>query len=95
MGAGMTLFRDPGAARVIEHHARYVIREGSRDLGSKTLEGSRPGMAMLVHSGLAILGRRGYELLIDNGIDNAQRFAAMVCNLLPISNSPASRNLIF
>jgi glutamate decarboxylase len=78
MGSGMTLFRDPSAARVIEHHARYVIREGSRDLGSKTLEGSRPGMAMLVHSGLAILGRRGYELLIDTGIDNAQHFAAMV-----------------
>lgn len=78
MGAGMTLFRDPASARAIEHHARYIIREGSRDLGSKTLEGSRPGMAMLVHSGLAILGRRGYELLIDAGIELARRFADLV-----------------
>jgi len=76
MGAGMALFRDPGAMRAIEHHARYIIREGSRDLGSKTLEGSRPGMAMLVHSALRILGRRGFELLIDTGIDNAAWFAA-------------------
>jgi glutamate decarboxylase len=75
MGAGMALFRDPAAVRAIEHHARYIIREGSRDLGSKTLEGSRPGMAMLVHSGLRILGRRGYELLIDGGIDKARWFA--------------------
>ncbi|MBP9036090.1 MAG: putative pyridoxal-dependent aspartate 1-decarboxylase, partial [Pseudomonadales bacterium] len=75
MGAGMALFRDPAAVRAIEHHARYIIREGSRDLGSKTLEGSRPGMAMLVHSGLRILGRRGYELLIDGGIDQARWFA--------------------
>lgn len=78
MGAGMALFRRPEAAHAIEHHARYVVREGSRDLGSKTLEGSRPGMAMLVHSGLTILGRRGYELLIDTGIDNARRFATMI-----------------
>lgn len=78
MGVGMTLFRQPDSAHLIEHHARYVVREGSRDLGSKTLEGSRAGMAMLVHSSLAILGRRGYELLIDTGIDNARRFAAMI-----------------
>lgn len=78
MGAGMTLFRDPCATHAIEHHARYIVREGSRDLGSKTLEGSRPGMAMLVHSGLTILGRRGYELLIDKGIDLARRFADLV-----------------
>ena len=28
--------------------AAYIIRRGSRDLGSRTLEGSRPGMAMLL-----------------------------------------------
>lgn len=75
MGAGMVLFKDPTALSSIEHHAAYILREGSRDLGSHTLEGSRPGMAMLVHAGLSIIGRKGYELLVDQGIERARRFA--------------------
>ncbi len=80
MGAGLVVFKDPKAANAIEHHAQYIIREGSRDLGSKTLEGSRPGMAMLIHSGLKILGRGGYEILIDLGIHKAKAFAQMIEN---------------
>ena len=78
MGAGMVLFKDPHTLTAIEHHANYILREGSKDLGSHTLEGSRPGKAMLVHAGLSIIGRRGYELLIDQGIDKARRFAEMI-----------------
>jgi len=78
MGAGMVLFKDPATLSSIEHHAAYIIRRGSRDLGSRTLEGSRPGMAMLVHAGLSIIGRKGYELLIDQGIKRAQRFARRI-----------------
>jgi len=78
MGVGMVLFRDPAALSSIEHHAAYILRHGSKDLGSHTLEGSRPGKAMLVHAGLSIIGRRGYELLIDQGIACAQNFADMI-----------------
>lgn len=78
MGAGMVLFKDPLTLTAIEHHANYILREGSKDLGSHTLEGSRPGKAMLVHAGLSIIGRRGYELLIDLGIEKARRFAVMI-----------------
>jgi len=78
MGAGMVLFKDPALLSSIEHHAAYIIRRGSRDLGSRTLEGSRPGMAMLVHAGLSIIGRKGYELLIDQGIERARRFARRI-----------------
>ncbi|GAB4553249.1 MAG: putative pyridoxal-dependent aspartate 1-decarboxylase [Geothermobacteraceae bacterium] len=78
MGAGMVLFRDPASLRAIEHHAAYILREGSKDLGSHTLEGSRPGKSMLVHAGLCIMGRKGYELLIDMGIDRARQFADLV-----------------
>jgi glutamate decarboxylase len=74
----MVVFRDPTAVSAIEHHAAYILRHGSKDLGSHTLEGSRPGMAMLVHAGLSIIGRKGYELLIDMGIDRAQAFAGMI-----------------
>ena len=78
MGVGMVVFKDPTALSAIEHHAAYILRHGSKDLGSHTLEGSRPGKAMLVHAGLSIIGRRGYELLIDMGIERAGTFASMI-----------------
>ncbi len=78
IGAGMVLFKDPTTLSSIEHHAAYIIRRGSRDLGSRTLEGSRPGMAMLVHAGLSIIGRKGYELLMDLGIERARSFARRI-----------------
>lgn len=78
MGAGMCLFRDIEALSSVEHSAQYIIRKGSRDIGKHTLEGSRPGMCMLVHSALRIMGRRGYEILIDLGIGKARQFAKMI-----------------
>ncbi|QSV45122.1 pyridoxal-dependent aspartate 1-decarboxylase PanP [Geobacter benzoatilyticus] len=80
MGAGMVVFKDPTALSAIEHHANYILRHGSKDLGSHTLEGSRPGKAMLVHAGFSIIGRKGYELLIDTGIERARTFADKVRN---------------
>jgi glutamate decarboxylase len=78
MGAGMALFKDHKSLTLVAHYAEYIIRKGSRDLGRMTIEGSRPGMAMLVHSGLRIMGRKGYELLIDGGIEKARTFADMI-----------------
>jgi len=78
MGAGMVVFKDPTALSAIEHHAAYILRHGSKDLGSHTLEGSRPGKALLVHAGLSIIGRKGYELLIDLGIERAKAFAERI-----------------
>ncbi|KAF7772342.1 glutamate decarboxylase [Pseudoalteromonas citrea] len=80
MGAGLVLFKDPAAADAIEHHAEYILRKGSKDLGSHTLEGSRPGMAMLVHACMRVIGRKGYEMLIDKGIDKARYFAELIEN---------------
>lgn len=78
MGAGMVLFKNAEHLTAIEHHAEYIIRKGSRDLGSKTLEGSRPGTALMVHAGLHIIGRQGYELLINQGIDKSRMFADLI-----------------
>jgi glutamate decarboxylase len=82
MGAGMAIFKDPAASNSVRHHAQYILRQGSKDLGATTLEGSRNGMAMMVYSSFHILGRRGYELLIDRSIEQAQNFARMI-NLNP------------
>jgi len=78
VGAGMVLFKDVEALASVEHHANYIIRRGSRDIGKHTLEGSRSGMAMLVHSALRIIGQRGYELLIELGIEKAADFARLI-----------------
>ena len=78
MGAGMVLFKNPDAMKSIEHHAQYILRKGSKDLGSHTLEGSRSGMAMLVYAAMHIISRPGYELLIDQSIEKAKYFASLI-----------------
>lgn len=78
MGAGMVLFKNPDDMAAVEHHAEYILRKGSKDLGSHTLEGSRSGMAMLVYSSMHIISRPGYELLIDQSISKAHYFANLI-----------------
>ncbi len=77
-GAGMVLFKEPRTLAAIEHHAEYILRAGSKDLGQYSMEGSRPGMAMLVHAAFHIIGRSGYEILIDQNISKARIFARMI-----------------
>jgi len=78
MGAGMVVFKDPNAIGAVEHHAEYILRAGSKDLGQYSIEGSRPGMAMLVHAAFHIIGRKGYEILIDQNVEKAKAFAKMI-----------------
>jgi aspartate 1-decarboxylase len=78
MGAGLVVFKNPASVAAIEHHAEYILRKGSKDLGSHTLEGSRPGMAMLVYAALHVISRPGYEMLINNSIEKAQYFADLI-----------------
>jgi glutamate decarboxylase len=78
MGAGMVLFKNPNDSNAVRHHAQYILRAGSKDLGATTLEGSRNGMAMMVYASLHIFGRQGYELLINQSIEKAKKFARMI-----------------
>lgn len=78
MGAGLVVFKNPASAASIEHHAEYILRKGSKDLGSHTLEGSRSGMAMLVYSSLHIISRPGYEMLINESIEKALYFSELI-----------------
>ena len=55
-----------------------ILRKGSKDLGSHTLEGSRSGMAMLLYASMNIISRPGYELLINNSIEKAHYFAQCI-----------------
>ncbi|HEX2090818.1 MAG TPA: aminotransferase class V-fold PLP-dependent enzyme [Longimicrobiaceae bacterium] len=78
LGTGLLFFRDPGLARTVEKHARYILRRGSADLGRRSLEGSRPGAVVFLHAGLHLLGREGYEQLVDEGMRKARYMADRV-----------------
>ncbi|ARF67939.1 hypothetical protein B7C51_09035 [Paenibacillus larvae subsp. pulvifaciens] len=78
MGIGLLLMKDPHAAARIEKKAKYIIREGSFDLGRRSLEGSRPAMSMFLHAGLHLLGREGYGYLLDEGVRKTQWMANLL-----------------
>ncbi len=78
MGAGMVVFKNPTMLGAVEHHAEYILRAGSKDLGQYSIEGSRPGMAMLVHAAFHIIGRKGYEIMIDQNVAKTEQFAEML-----------------
>jgi glutamate decarboxylase len=78
MGIGISLFRDPEAASSIETSANYIIRTGSADPGRRTIEGSRPAMAVYLHGALHMLGQNGYQSLIDDGIEKAVFLARLI-----------------
>ncbi|KAB8332631.1 putative pyridoxal-dependent aspartate 1-decarboxylase [Scytonema tolypothrichoides VB-61278] len=81
MGIGLVFFRDPHIAKAIEKQASYTMRKGSFDLGKRALEGSRPGMALFLHAGLNLIGLKGYEFLIDEGIRKTQYMADRICSM--------------
>lgn len=82
MGIGMLFLREPHIACAIEKQASYTMRKGSFDLGKRALEGSRPAMALFLHAGLNLIGLKGYEFLIDEGIRKTQYMAARI-RILP------------
>ncbi len=78
MTCGMVYFRDPLAMDAIAYHANYVNRQGSVDLGIKTLEGSREANSLILDSSLKIMGTRGYGLMVDHGIETAREFSRAI-----------------
>jgi len=75
MSCGMVYFKSPTAMDGIAYYANYVNRRGSVDLGIKSLSGSREANSLIMDSALKIMGTKGYELLINHGIETAAAFA--------------------
>ena len=75
MSCGLVLFKDPAAMDVIEYHANYIMRPGSVDLGTKSLAGSRGANSLILDCALKIMGKNGYALLIEHGIETAHSLA--------------------
>lgn len=76
LGTSMLLLRDPTSANAIKQKARYMLQEHSSDLGRYSLEGSRPNTALYLHAALHVIGREGYESIIDENM----RKTAWMCD---------------
>jgi len=68
MGCGLVLFKSAVSARAIEHHATYILRQGSVDLGQYSLEGSRGANSLFLHANLSILGTKGLAAILDRNL---------------------------
>lgn len=71
MGIGLTLFKNPETARLIEKQSEYIIRKSSLDLGKRSIEGSRPSNSFYLQATLKLMGSEKYGWLIEKGIENA------------------------
>ena len=78
MACGMVLFKDPVSMEAVVYHAKYINRPGSVDLGIKSLPGSREASSLILDSALKIMGTQGYAILIEHGIETAEKFAAEI-----------------
>jgi glutamate decarboxylase len=72
MGCGMVYFKKPEQAQIIEKNAQYVARFQSLDMGKRSLDGSRQASVLYLHTSLNVIGRKGYEFIIDEGIRKTQ-----------------------
>jgi len=77
-GISICLVKDPHQLNHISTVAHYQASANSYDFGRVTLEGSRPGLSLCLHASLKVLGRKGFELLMDRGMDMANTFTGMI-----------------
>ncbi|MEL4898615.1 amino acid adenylation domain-containing protein [Crocosphaera sp. Alani8] len=80
-GISVCLFKDPELLNFTATTARYQAQRDTYDVGRFTIEGSRSALSLCLHGALHIIGKKGYEILIDNGIEKAQYFARLIDRL--------------
>ena len=80
-GISICLFKDPQLLNYAATTARYQAQQDTYDLGRFTIEGSRSALSLCLHGALHIIGKKGYEMLIEQGIYQAQYFARKIDKL--------------
>lgn len=78
IGTGMLMLRDPMAASTLAKEANYILRSDSGDLGTHSLEGSRPATALFLHAALHLEGSRHYTQQITENILRARQMSQMI-----------------
>ncbi|NJO96593.1 MAG: amino acid adenylation domain-containing protein [Pleurocapsa sp. CRU_1_2] len=82
-GISVCLFKDPQLLNAATTTARYQAQPDTFDVGRFTIEGSRSAISLCLHGALHIIGKKGYEILINNGIEKAQYFSRLIGQLEP------------
>lgn len=78
MPQSMVLFRDAASLNNLKHHANYVLRNNSGDLGQTSLEGSRRFDALKLWTALKVLGGDGYGVLLDHAAALSTQMAQLL-----------------
>ena len=78
MAQSMVLFKDSASLDALKHHANYIIRARSGDLGQTSLEGSRRFDALKLWIAFKLLGMRGYDTLLAHAATLAARMRALI-----------------
>ncbi|MFV8347163.1 amino acid adenylation domain-containing protein [Flavobacterium sp. ZB4P13] len=74
IGNSMLLFNNPEFGKFSENNSDYQARKGSNDLGKYTIEGTRSFSTLLLHGAIKIVGKKGYEEILDDNIRRAELF---------------------
>ena len=82
-GISVCLFKDPQLLNAVATTARYQAQPDTFDVGRFTIEGSRSAISLCLHGALNIIGKKGYEILINHGIEKAQYFSRLIAQLEP------------
>lgn len=78
MAQGMLLFRERASLDSLTHHANYIIRANSGDLGQTSLEGSRRFDALKLWLSFKLLGVEGYVSLLRHAGRLTQQMKALL-----------------
>jgi non-ribosomal peptide synthase protein (TIGR01720 family) len=81
MGISICLFKNQQVLDLIQVNSNYQGIEGSFDTGQYTIEGSRSAISLTLHAALNLLGKKGYEALINNSINKANYFSLLIQRL--------------
>jgi putative pyridoxal-dependent aspartate 1-decarboxylase len=77
-GISICLFRDPDQLQFATTIASYQASADSYDVGKFTLEGSRSAISLCLHAALQMIGRKGYETLVNYSMDLTSFFAKII-----------------
>jgi putative pyridoxal-dependent aspartate 1-decarboxylase len=77
-GISICLFKDPDQLQFATTIASYQASADSYDVGKFTLEGSRSAISLCLHAALQMIGRKGYETLVNYSMDLTSFFAKII-----------------
>lgn len=75
---GICLFKNVRDSLYLYHTSDYIIRKGSVDQGRFTIEGSRPFSCLKPWAALKIIGRDGYNIILEHATNLQKTFVEMI-----------------